>query len=51
MLSRELLYTGITRAVSHAQIWGTEEVFRAAASRAMCRTSGLRDALWEGTAP
>ncbi len=47
VLSRELLYTGITRAISRAEIWGTEEIFRTAVSRAIRRTSGLRDALWE----
>lgn len=50
VLSRELLYTGITRAVSHVQIWGTEEIFHSAVSRNIRRNSGLRDALWEGTA-
>ncbi|MGE0082991.1 MAG: exodeoxyribonuclease V subunit alpha [Desulfococcaceae bacterium] len=47
VLTRELLYTGITRAVSRAEIWGTEEVFSSAVSRNIRRTSGLRDALWE----
>ncbi|MBW1903295.1 MAG: exodeoxyribonuclease V subunit alpha [Deltaproteobacteria bacterium] len=48
VLSRELLYTGITRAREGIEIWGGEEVFRGAVSRRIDRTSGLRDALWEG---
>lgn len=47
VLTRELLYTGITRAKERIHIWGTEEVFRIAVSRPTKRTSGLRDALWE----
>ena len=46
VLSRELLYTGITRARKGIEIWGAENVFRAAVSRRIERTSGLRDALW-----
>ncbi len=45
VLTRELVYTGITRAVKHAEIWGAEAVFRTAVSRRIRRTSGLRDAL------
>jgi exodeoxyribonuclease V alpha subunit len=45
VLSRELLYTGITRARAGVELWFEPKVFRAAlASRAM-RTSGLREAL------
>ena len=47
VLTRELLYTGITRAKESVLIWGTEEVVRFAISRATRRTSGLRDALWD----
>ncbi|MFC1895356.1 exodeoxyribonuclease V subunit alpha [Thermodesulfobacteriota bacterium] len=47
VLSRELLYTGITRAKERVHIWGTEDIFRTAVSRHTERTSGLRDALWE----
>jgi len=46
-LSRELLYTGITRARNGIEIWGNEEVFVAAASRPTDRKSGLREALWQ----
>jgi exodeoxyribonuclease V alpha subunit len=47
VLTRELIYTGITRAKEGIEIWGTEEVFRTAVSRRIKRTSGLCDALWE----
>jgi exodeoxyribonuclease V alpha subunit len=46
VLTRELLYTGITRARRKAVIWGREPIFRAAAARRIHRHSGLRDALW-----
>lgn len=45
-LSRELLYTGITRAVNEVKIWGAREVFIEAAARKIRRKSGLSDALW-----
>ena len=47
VLTRELLYTGITRARKSVQIWGTEKVFRCAVSRPTRRASGLCDSLWE----
>jgi len=47
VLTRELLYTGITRARSGVEIWSNEEVFRAAVARPTERTSGLREALWQ----
>ncbi len=47
VLTRELIYTGITRARKGIEIWGNEDVFRAAVSRRTERTSGLRDVLWE----
>jgi len=46
VLTRELIYTAITRARERVEIWGTERVFRTAISRRIERTSGLRDALW-----
>ncbi len=46
VLTRELIYTGITRGRAHIEIWGKDDVFRAAVSRRTERTSGLRDALW-----
>ncbi|MCD6153390.1 MAG: exodeoxyribonuclease V subunit alpha [Syntrophobacterales bacterium] len=47
VLTRELIYTGITRAKENVTLYGTEEIFRAAVARRIERTSGLRDALWE----
>jgi exodeoxyribonuclease V alpha subunit len=46
LLTRELIYTGITRAKKNVEIWGTEGIFRAAVSRRIMRTSGLYDALY-----
>jgi exodeoxyribonuclease V alpha subunit len=46
VLTRELLYTGITRARSHLEIWGSGELLRTAAARVAKRTSGLADRLW-----
>lgn len=46
VLTRELLYTGITRARDRVEIWGPEKILRSAISRRVARTSGLRDALW-----
>ncbi len=48
VLSRELLYTGITRARKSVELWYEEKVFRAALSRRVSRTSGLREALAGG---
>ncbi len=46
--SRELVYTGITRARLGAEVWASEEAFRQAVERRAVRASGLRDALWGG---
>ncbi len=46
LLSRELLYTAVTRGRKRVEIWGTEEVFRHAVARRTERCSGLRDRLW-----
>jgi exodeoxyribonuclease V alpha subunit len=46
VLTRELIYTAITRARGSVEVWGDEKIFRAAVSRRIERTSGLRDALW-----
>jgi exodeoxyribonuclease V alpha subunit len=45
VLTRELIYTAITRARERVQIWGNADVFRDAVARRTVRTSGLRDAL------
>ncbi len=49
VLTRELLYTGITRAKSHISIWGKEEIIKTTILRKISRNSGLKDALWEET--
>lgn len=49
VLTRELIYTGITRAREKVDIWGSEEVFVSAVSRRTDRQSGLREALWSGS--
>jgi len=46
VLTRELVYTAITRAKEKVEVWGKEEVFRGAVSRRIERISGLREALW-----
>ena len=46
LLTRELLYTGITRARRKLSILASESVIRSAVSRRIERASGLRDALW-----
>ena len=46
LLTRELIYTGLTRARHKVSIWGSESVLKAAIARKIERTSGLRDALW-----
>lgn len=45
VLTRELLYTAVTRARSHIEIWGSEEVFRQAVERRTLRRSGLGERL------
>ncbi len=46
LLTRELLYTAVTRARSHLTIVGTDASVRAAVNRPIARSSGLRAALW-----
>jgi exodeoxyribonuclease V alpha subunit len=48
VLTRELVYTGITRARDHLEIWGNGEVLKWAIHRRIERNSGLREALWPG---
>ena len=45
ILTRELLYTGLTRAREGVELWASESVLRAAIARRVTRKSGLRDAL------
>lgn len=45
VLSRELIYTGLTRARSQVEVWWNEAVFAKAVTRRAERNSGLRDLL------
>jgi exodeoxyribonuclease V alpha subunit len=46
LLTRELLYTAITRAQRHLVLVGTEAAITAAIERPIARASGLRELLW-----
>jgi len=46
ILTRELLYTAVTRARERLILAGTEDAVRAAVSRPVARASGLRWRLW-----
>jgi exodeoxyribonuclease V alpha subunit len=46
VLSRELLYTAVTRAKSRVTVHARAEIVRQAVVRPIQRASGLRDALW-----
>ena len=48
LLTRELLYTGVTRAKKHVSMIGEPTVLHEAVARRIDRASGLRDALWPG---
>jgi exodeoxyribonuclease V alpha subunit len=50
VLSRELIYTGLTRARSQVELWWSEAVFLEAVARRAERNSGLRDLLSSPTA-
>jgi exodeoxyribonuclease V alpha subunit len=45
VLTRELIYTGLTRARSQVELWWNEAVFARAVTRRAERNSGLRDLL------
>jgi exodeoxyribonuclease V alpha subunit len=51
LLTRELLYTAVTRAQERLILVGAEEPIRAAVARPISRASGLRAALWGGEGP
>jgi exodeoxyribonuclease V alpha subunit len=46
VLTRELLYTGVTRARKRVDLWAGMDALTAALSRRIDRVSGLRAALW-----
>ncbi|HEY0338084.1 MAG TPA: ATP-binding domain-containing protein, partial [Burkholderiales bacterium] len=47
IMSRELVYTGITRAMNRVEIWGNEAVFSDAVEHRLRRASALQERLWE----
>jgi exodeoxyribonuclease V alpha subunit len=49
VLTRELLYTGITRARKRVRLLSREERLREAIARPVVRSTGLYDALWADT--
>ncbi len=48
ILTRELLYTAVTRGKPEVTLVGSEEMIRLAVSRPVTRASGLSDRLWPG---
>lgn len=46
LLTRELVYTAVTRARERFEVSGSEALLRLAVARRLQRPSGLRDALW-----
>jgi exodeoxyribonuclease V alpha subunit len=46
VLTRELLYTGVTRVRENVEVWANEQILRAAIERKIERNSGLRERLW-----
>jgi len=49
VLTRELLYTGITRTKKHIDIWGMPDTFCAAIQKQIYRQSGLSDAICQSS--
>ncbi|MCZ2720087.1 exodeoxyribonuclease V subunit alpha [Marinomonas sp. 15G1-11] len=49
VLTKELLYTGITRAKQHFSLWGSEMVLRHAISNKVIRLSGLQSKIWSNS--
>jgi exodeoxyribonuclease V alpha subunit len=47
VLTRELVYTGLTRASKGVELWSDQEIFATAVRRRISRRSGLREALWQ----
>ena len=50
LLTRELLYTGITRAKTSVELLASEALFLTAVQRRIVRKSGLRERLWKAEA-
>jgi len=51
ILTRQLLYTAVTRAKDRLTVIGSEESVRAAIDRPVARASGLEERLWPRTGP
>ncbi len=51
VLTRELIYTGVTRASQRVDVWFDEAVFRTALGRKAIRRSGLRETLTPNSQP
>ena len=47
VLTRELVYTGLTRASKEVELWSDQGIFATAVRRRISRRSGLREALWQ----
>ena len=47
VVTRELVYTAVTRARRSVAIWAPRDVLATAIGRRVVRSSGLRDALWQ----
>jgi len=45
VVTRELVYTAITRAKKSVEVWGAEQAFHDSLSQTTCRESGLKDML------
>jgi exodeoxyribonuclease V alpha subunit len=48
VLTRELLYTAVTRGKPEVTVVASERIVRLAIDRPVARASGLRDRLWPG---
>jgi exodeoxyribonuclease V alpha subunit len=48
VLTRELVYTGVTRARKSLTVWANPGVLETASSRSASGSSGLRDSIWKG---
>jgi len=46
ILTREIIYTGLTRARTSVELWCTDEIFTTSCEKRIQRRSGLRQALW-----
>lgn len=47
LLSRELLYTGVTRAKQHLSLWAKSDILETTVSRQIIRQSGLKDRIFK----